>query len=166
VIADHSPESVLETGLRMKAWEKMPAMRAKSSRRSFSLVWSGSGSRYREKPAFFAYFKSDAAEFSAVETAWRRERDSNPRYRFPGPLCLLVSRKVDLVISDHFLKGTTGTELSKAFKSIQPIVPIFILGGSIHNLNDLGEADEFMHKTDGPRALIEIAHRLIATSRQ
>jgi PleD family two-component response regulator len=78
---------------------------------------------------------------------------------------VLKSRKVDLVISDHFLKGTTGTELSKAFKSIQPTVPILILSGSIHRLDDLGEADEFMHKTDGPRALIEIAHRMIATSR-
>jgi CheY-like chemotaxis protein len=81
----------------------------------------------------------------------------------PGEaIAILRSRTVDLIISDHFLKGTTSTELSKALKDIQPAVPILILSGSVQRLEDLGDADEFMHKTDGPRALIDIARRMMA----
>lgn len=78
---------------------------------------------------------------------------------------ILKSRKVDLAVSDHFLRGVTGTELSKSFKEIQPTVPILILSGSVQRLDDLGAANDFMHKTDGPLALIDIAHRMIAGSR-
>jgi CheY-like chemotaxis protein len=77
-------------------------------------------------------------------------------------LDLLKSHKVDLIISDHFLKAMTGTELSKTFKTLRPTIPILILSGSIRRPAELGSADDFMYKTDGPRALIEIAHRMIA----
>src|SRR5579863_3651927 len=45
---------------------------------------SGLSSRNREKWAGSREFrKKRRYEFSAVQTVWRRERDSNPRYGFP-----------------------------------------------------------------------------------
>jgi hypothetical protein len=43
---------------------------------------------------------------------------------------------------------------------MRPTVPILILSGSTNKPDDLGGANHFMHKTEGPEALIEIAHRL------
>ena len=46
-------------------------------------LWSGLCSKCRENPAFFAYFTGQGGQnFSAVETAWRREVDSNFEYGF------------------------------------------------------------------------------------
>jgi CheY-like chemotaxis protein len=77
---------------------------------------------------------------------------------------LLKSRQVDLIISDHFLQGTTGTELAETFKKLQPTTPILILSGSIRRSDELGRADEFMYKTEGPLALIDTARRMSARS--
>jgi CheY-like chemotaxis protein len=44
---------------------------------------------------------------------------------------LLTSRTVALIISDHFLRSATGTEVSKTFKAIRPEFPILILSGSM-----------------------------------
>jgi DNA-binding response OmpR family regulator len=75
---------------------------------------------------------------------------------------IVASQRVDLVIFDQFLKGVLGTELAKTMKAMRPTVPILILSGSIDKPDDLGGADDFMCKTDGPEALIEIGHRLVA----
>jgi hypothetical protein len=80
-IADSSPERLRETGLLMKAPEKIPATRAKSRRRSFSL------GRFRwqvsRKSGLFRAFHGQSSKVSLqVETAWRREVDSNFEYRF------------------------------------------------------------------------------------
>ena len=52
------------------------------------LIWgdtfseSGLSAKYAELRAFSEIFKGKRQSFSAVETAWRRELDSNSRYRF------------------------------------------------------------------------------------
>jgi hypothetical protein len=33
--------------------------------------------------AFCGYFNGRSKKFTSIQTAWRRERDSNPRYGFP-----------------------------------------------------------------------------------
>ena len=79
----HSPNSLLETGLRMCPREKEPGQWLPSLPAVRSLQ-SGLSGKNREKWACLAYFASKGqGRFSAVQTAWRRERDSNPRYGFP-----------------------------------------------------------------------------------
>ncbi len=53
----------------------------------FGPVWSRKFAKWRP---FSAFSREDAEWFSAVQTAWRRERDSNPRSGF-GTLSLEVS---------------------------------------------------------------------------
>ena len=36
---------------------------------------------------------------------------------------------IDLVISDHFLRGVTGGELASKMKAIRPAVPIILISG-------------------------------------
>jgi hypothetical protein len=64
----------------MEAPERNAVARATRWERHF--LGSGWWRKYTEKPAFSAYLHSNAAEFSAVGTAWRRELDSNSRYHF------------------------------------------------------------------------------------
>jgi CheY-like chemotaxis protein len=45
-------------------------------------------------------------------------------------LQMLRQSTVSLVISDHLLQGTTGTELAKEIKKIKPHVPILIYSGT------------------------------------
>src|ERR1035441_6395898 len=44
-----------------------------------------------ESRLFPAIFRAIQADFSALQTAWRREKDSNPRYGFSEPPSLDVS---------------------------------------------------------------------------
>src|SRR6202167_6633675 len=62
VIARYSPERFLEEGLPMEAPEKNRRNRREVSQ---GAIFSSAvaGGKYREKPAFFAYFNSNAAEF-------------------------------------------------------------------------------------------------------
>src|ERR1700758_5848554 len=52
---------------------------------------------------------------------------------------MLRQAPVALVISDHMLGGTTGTELAKEIKKIKPHIPIMIYSGAPPE--HLGEAD-------------------------
>src|SRR5437762_13562207 len=45
-------------------------------------LWSGLGVKIAELRPFLAFFEAILGNFSAVQTAWRRERNSNPRYGF------------------------------------------------------------------------------------
>src|ERR1035441_8756235 len=44
---------------------------------------SGLSAKHAELRGFSAIFRGKQPDFSATQTAWRRERDSNPRYGFP-----------------------------------------------------------------------------------
>jgi hypothetical protein len=62
VIANHSPEPVVETGLLVKAPEKN---RCNSSEAAHGATFSGpvGEGKYRENPAFFAHFRISRLEF-------------------------------------------------------------------------------------------------------
>ena len=42
---------------------------------------------------------------------------------------LFTASAVDIVISDHLLEGTTGTELAAEMKRLKPRIPIIIMSG-------------------------------------
>ena len=64
------------SALQRKRRESLPAGS------STHLLQSGLRARLAELGRFFVIFRATWAGFSAVQTAWRRERDSNPRYPF------------------------------------------------------------------------------------
>jgi DNA-binding NarL/FixJ family response regulator len=72
---------------------------------------------------------------------------------------MLRQAPVALVISDHMLGGTTGTELAKEIKKIRPHVPILIYSGATPE--HLGEADCFLTKTEPVETFLAMIHDLV-----
>jgi CheY-like chemotaxis protein len=71
---------------------------------------------------------------------------------------------VDLVLSDHYLRGEKGTEIAAKIKAIKPKVPILLISGSVERLED-SEATKnvaaLIRKDDGPtHLLVSIAKAL------
>jgi len=81
LIALHSPSALLETGLRMCLPEKSQDSTAFDAEQSvlYGPVCLGIIAKYGHYSRIPAL---NERNFSAVQTAWRREQDSNPRYSF------------------------------------------------------------------------------------
>jgi hypothetical protein len=81
VIALHSPNALLETGLRICLPEKSRDSTAFSAEQSVlrSPVCLGIIAKYGH---YLRISEQGERNFSAVQTAWRRGLDSNPRYSF------------------------------------------------------------------------------------
>jgi CheY-like chemotaxis protein len=77
---------------------------------------------------------------------------------------VLQSTPVDLVISDHFLRSTTGDRVVHRVKQIMPAMPVIVVSGALrHELppEALRGADAFVSKSEGPEALLEIVAALL-----
>ncbi len=73
-------------------------------------------------------------------------------------LDLFTHNEVDLVVTDHLLRGVTGTQIAAEMKRLRPRVPIVVLSGVIDIPQDIGHADLFISKTEGTEAvLVKIA---------
>ena len=81
VIAMHSPDGVVETGLPVRRPEKV-SVRALSSVLSDTFSSPVRERKRAKLRRFRAISRVMQAAFSALQTAWRSERDSNPRYGF------------------------------------------------------------------------------------
>jgi hypothetical protein len=81
VIAFRSPKGIVETGLLTCPSERMAAKPCPRHRVSHFLQsgFRASIAKFRRFPAFLRGIQSD---FSALQTVWRRGRDSNLRYSF------------------------------------------------------------------------------------
>ena len=81
VIALHSPDGIDETGLLGCHPERMPVKRACNIvQRTFSgPVWK---QELKELRRFRAIVRTMRQDFSALQTVWRSERDSNSQYSF------------------------------------------------------------------------------------
>ena len=76
-------------------------------------------------------------------------------------LRLLQSDHVDLVLSDHYLRGELGTALAARMKVRKPEVPILIISGSSDTLDGIEGVDGFVSKVNGPTdLLVSIARAL------
>jgi len=81
VIANHSPERLLQTGLRIEALEKTAANGRDAAHRAiFSrpVCWGNTA----KSPRFSPIKGATQQSFSAVQTVWRREVDSNSQSGF------------------------------------------------------------------------------------
>ena len=81
VIALHSPDGNLQTGPPGSPPEKRAAELAFWVQQD-TLSESGLSAKHAELRGFHAILRGKPQSFSAVETCWRRELDSNSRYRF------------------------------------------------------------------------------------
>jgi DNA-binding NtrC family response regulator len=71
------------------------------------------------------------------------------------------SNKIDLVVSDHLLRGLTGAEMASRMKLTKPNLPILLLSG----VGDLPEGtqniDRFLNKAEGPEKLLQTVAELL-----
>ena len=75
-------------------------------------------------------------------------------------LRLFRNSRIDLVLSDHVLKGTSGSEVALKMKSIRPQVPIVLYSGKLDR-EVPPHVDAFISKDVSPtELLIEIARLL------
>ena len=78
----------------------------------------------------------------------------------PGEsLEMLREAPVSLIIADHMLRGTTGTELAALFKSIKPMVPIVLHSGA--NPDTVRHVDAFINKGEPVETFLEIVADLV-----
>jgi CheY-like chemotaxis protein len=83
-------------------------------------------------------------------------------------LDILRTTPVDLVISDHYLRGTTGGQVAAKIKQLAPQVPVLVVSGAFQNelpAESLAGADRFLSKADGPDALLQTVASLIQSRR-
>ena len=76
-------------------------------------------------------------------------------------LRLVGTRHVDLVLSDHFLQGRTGTEIAGEIKAMRPNLPILLISGMVEPPEDADHVDGFVSKIDGREALLREIQRLL-----
>ena len=76
----------------------------------------------------------------------------------------MAEHHVDLVIADHLLRNTTGTEVAKEMKKRWPSVPIILLSGAIDLPDDLHAVDAFVSKVQSREVLVETIRRLLNTT--
>ena len=81
-------------------------------------------------------------------------------------LKLFRSHNIDRVISDYFLPGRTGAELSHQMKQEKPMVPILLFSGESERPEEAEDADLFISKADGPVQLLEKVAALLQMRRE
>lgn len=74
------------------------------------------------------------------------------------------SNDFDLVVTDHLLGRSTGTELARELKRLKSDVRIIILSGTVDIPGGAEIADGFVSKTDGPEALFQKISELLSQS--
>ncbi len=78
-------------------------------------------------------------------------------------LRMLRRKPINLVITDHFLPGMTGSELAAAVKARKPDVPVVVLTGAVEPPPGSESADLVLIKGMSPEeflaAIAKLAHR-------
>jgi|SRR5690242_7962743 len=69
---------------------------------------------------------------------------------------------VSLVLADHMLSGTAGSDLAGRLKSLKPTVPVVLHSGA--QPDTMRHLDGFVHKGESVRDLVAFLRRLIERS--
>ena len=75
-------------------------------------------------------------------------------------LQLFKSHRIDLVITDHLLPGTTAEDLARELRNVRPTLPIILLSGD-QIPNAMQPPDFYLHKLDGPAEMIAKVQSII-----
>lgn len=74
---------------------------------------------------------------------------------------LFASSAVDIVISDHLLQGSTGTELAAEMKRLKPHLPIVIKSGCPDPPKGMEHADLYIVKGEAPPVWLKMIADLL-----
>lgn len=82
-------------------------------------------------------------------------------------LRLFREQKIDLVISDHFLRGSDrrGTALAEEMKRLKPDFPVMILSGAAEVPEGVEHADMFVTKLESIPVMLEDIAKLLQSHR-
>jgi CheY-like chemotaxis protein len=80
-------------------------------------------------------------------------------------LQLFAEFPIDLVLTDHFLRGKTGVQIARSMKELKPHVPVLIFSAALDVPEDIGFADEFLAKSGDPDLLLKTISRLLRKRR-
>jgi CheY-like chemotaxis protein len=72
---------------------------------------------------------------------------------------MLRDAPVSLVIADHMLRGSSGTELAAQLKAIKPTVPVVLHSGI--NPDTVRHVDAFIHKGEPVEAFLSLVSDLV-----
>ncbi len=78
---------------------------------------------------------------------------------------VFMQNPVELVISDHFLSGKSGTEIAREMKNLKPAVPILIVSAALERPDGLEFTEGFVAKCEGPTVLLDTIALLLAKQR-
>ena len=65
----------------------------------------------------------------------------------------LTESHVDLILSDHFLRGELGTEVAAQIKAVWPEIPILLISGA-QDIPEEAHMEGVVYKADGPTKLL------------
>jgi DNA-binding NtrC family response regulator len=72
--------------------------------------------------------------------------------------------EIELIITDHFMPGTSGAELVKMFWDVKPAVPVIVLSGAAEAEDEYeGLGVTFREKPIPPPVLIELVKSVLGT---
>jgi CheY-like chemotaxis protein len=77
---------------------------------------------------------------------------------------LIAAQPFDLAIVDYYLDGIHGNELAAELKAYCSSMAVILLSGA-DGLENLDRVDSFVHKCDGPQALLNEIERLVGQTR-
>ena len=84
----------------------------------------------------------------------------------PEALQLFDFEEIDVVLTDHLLKGQTGTALAAEMKRRKPDVAVAIYSGVSEAPEDIAKADVFITKLVTPEELLAYLEATIAAKTQ
>jgi DNA-binding NtrC family response regulator len=65
----------------------------------------------------------------------------------------LAASHIDLVLSDHYLRGELGTAIAAQIKALKPDIPVLLISGA-EDISKASCVDGIICKTDGPTDLL------------
>lgn len=74
-------------------------------------------------------------------------------------LQLCLDNPVSLVLADHMLRGSTGTELARQIKALKPAVPVVMHSG--YPPAEMRNLDGYIHKGEPVRDLVAYLWQLV-----
>jgi CheY-like chemotaxis protein len=69
-------------------------------------------------------------------------------------LSFFKNHPVDLVITDHLLRGARGSDLASELRRVNPNLPVLTLSGGQAPSGVVQPPDYYLHKLDGPTEMI------------
>jgi CheY-like chemotaxis protein len=80
-------------------------------------------------------------------------------------LQVFATHLVDVVITDHMLLKDSTVEIGAELRQFSPKLPVLTLSGGVLSSDEVEPPDYFLHKLDGPVALVaKVQSMLLATS--